>query len=115
MALATIAMSWNWMWAYGGDSGTSHSIEMRFGPSNAFAQTTLSMAAGDGLCVVGITAYRMRPDPGGPDQETDFQWNPNFGFPPMAYDPNLTYVRAELDVGAHQQGVASLIVTFFEF
>jgi hypothetical protein len=113
--VAVSGMHYNWGWAYGGDNGISWSVEYNFAPSYAAAQTSLSMADGDGLCTCGITQYRVRPDPGGPDQDVDFNWDPNFGFPPSVYDPNMSGVTAELDVGGNgQQGVMTLNVWFFD-
>lgn len=58
-----------------------------------------------------ITQYRTRQTPDGPDQEHDFGWDSNFGYPPVAYDPIMTSVSAELDVGGnYQQGVMTLLV-----
>ena len=108
-------MHYNWGWAYGGDDGFSVSAQYNFSPAFAAAQTSLSMADGDGLCTSGITQYRIRPNPNAPDQDVNFGWDPNFGFPPSVYDPHMTSVTAELDVGGNgQQGVMTLNVWFFD-
>ena len=112
--MAVTGMHYNWGWAYGGDNGISWSAQYNFSPGFAVAQTSLSMADGDGLVTCGITQYRKRAVPSGPDQDVNFGWNPNFGFPPSVYDPLMTSVTAELDVGGNgQQGVMTLNVWFF--
>jgi hypothetical protein len=103
-------MAWNWRWAYGGDPGTSVSMQINFPPQLAVAQASLSGANGDGLCMGGITQYRTRA-PNGQDEDHNFGWDPNFGFPPVAFDPAMSSVSAELAVGGNgQQGVMTLMV-----
>jgi hypothetical protein len=58
----------------------------------------------------GITQFRTRTTPNGPDQDHNFGWDSNFGFPPVAFDPIMTSVSAQLDVGGGQQGVMTLMV-----
>jgi hypothetical protein len=104
-------MAWNSRWAYGGDDGISASMQINFPPQLAVAQASLSGANGDGLCMGGITQFRTRTTPSGPDQDHNFGWDPNFGFPPVAFDPIMTSVSAELAVGGNgQQGVMTLLV-----
>jgi len=112
MALTSIFA--NWGWAYGADAGATHIMEFSFAPSKVIVHSTLSMASGGGLCVVGISHYRSRPNPNGPEQSFDFNWDPNFGYPPIVFDQHFTYAKAELVVGAHQQGVATVTVSFFD-
>jgi hypothetical protein len=104
----------NWGWAYGGSTGGTHTMEFGFAPSKVVVHSTLSMASGDGLCVVGISHYRSRPNPNGPEQSFDFNWDPNFGYPPIIFDQHFTYAKAELNVGAHQQAVATVTISFFD-
>jgi hypothetical protein len=104
---------YKWGWAYGGNSGSSWTAQMNFPPSSMVAKTSLSMASGEGLCVVGITQYRVRPDPKGAEQEVNFNWDPNIGYPPSVSESHTTSVTAKLSVGAHQQGVAMLTIYFF--
>jgi hypothetical protein len=104
-------MAWNWNWVFGGDSGGSASMQVNFGPTLAVAEASLSGANGDGLCMGGITQFRTRTQPDGPDQDHNFGWSSDFGFPPVAFDPIMTSVSAELDVGGNgQQGVMTLMV-----
>ena len=44
-------MAWNSGWAYGGDNGTSVSMQVNFAPQMAVAQASLSGAEGGGLCM----------------------------------------------------------------
>lgn len=104
-------MAWHWGAVYGGDPGGSVSLQVNFAPTQAVAQTTLSGASGDGLCMGGITQYRTRTQPNAPDQDHNFGWNPLFGYPPVAYDPTMTSVSARLHVGGDgQTGVMTLMV-----
>jgi hypothetical protein len=103
---------YRWEWGYGGDDGGSGSVQVNFRPSNALALVALSAASGEGLCSGGITQYRTR-DANGSDQDHNLPWSINFGgFPPLARDPNMTSVTAELDLGAHQSGAMTLVVWF---
>lgn len=102
---------YKWMWGVGRDTGGSGSLQINFRPSDALALVSLSMADGSGLCNAGINQYRTRPAVG-PDQDHNFAWNPNFGFPPLARDPVMTSVTAQLTLGPHQQGVMTLVVWF---
>ena len=72
--MAVNGMRYNWGWAYGGDNGISWSVEYNFSPTFAAAQTSLSMADGDGLVTGGITHYRNRSTPSGPDHDANFSW-----------------------------------------
>jgi|ERR1041385_7630863 hypothetical protein len=112
--MAVSGMHYNWGWAYGGDDGYSVSLQYNFGRSYAVAQVSLSGANGDGLCMGGITQYRKRPVANGPDQDVNFGWSSNYGYPPSVYDPNMTSASATLEVGGNgQQGVITLNVWFF--
>lgn len=111
--MALSGLYFHWGWSYGGGSGGSWSAQMNFPPAAVVAQTSLSMASGAGLCAVGIPQYRVRPDPGGAEREVNFGWDPNLGYPPSVSDAHMTSVTVKLSVGAHQQGVATLSVSFF--
>lgn len=101
-------MSWASRWAY---NGASASMQINFAPQLAVAQASLSGANGEGLCMGGIKQYRTRTMPTGPDQDHNFTWNSNFGYPPTAFAPIMTSVTAELVVGGNgQQGVMTLLV-----
>src|SRR5262245_24484418 len=103
-------MSWSWSSVFGGDSGSSTSMQVNFGPTLAVAQASLSGANGDGLCMGGVTQYRTRTQPDGPDQDHDFGWDSQFGYPPIVFDPIMTSVSAQLEVGGSQDGVMTLTV-----
>jgi hypothetical protein len=103
---------YNWTWGIGHDTGGSGSLQINFRPSDALALVSLSMADGDGLCHTGIRQYRTRSVPTGPDQDHNFTWTHGFGLPPVARDPIMTSVTAQLTLGARQQGVMTLVVWF---
>lgn len=92
---------YKWMWGVGHDSGGSGSVQINFPPKDALALVSLSHASGSGLCAAGIAQYRTRGNAGGPDQDHNFAWDPNLGFPPLARDTNMTSVSASLSLGAH--------------
>jgi hypothetical protein len=100
-------MAWHWNWAV---DGSSASMQVNFPPQMAVAQASLSGADGEGLCMGGITQFRTRTTPNGPDLDHNFGWDSNFGFPPVAFDPIMTSVSAQLVVGGGQQGVTTLMV-----
>lgn len=102
---------YNWTWAYRRDSGGSASLQLNYRPSNALAVVSLSTADGGGLCSAGITQYRSRKTDGS-DEDHNFGWTTEFGFPPMARDRSMTSVTAELSLGAHQQGVMTVLVWY---
>jgi hypothetical protein len=95
-------MAWHEAWGYGGDTGVSHTVQINFGPTMAVAQVSLSGTNGEGMHRAGITQYRTRATPDEPDQDNDFSWDTSGGFPSVAYDPNMTSVTAQLDLGAEQ-------------
>lgn len=101
--MAVQNMAWNWGWAV--------SLQVNFAPTLAVAQCSLSQADGDGLCAGGITQYRTRTTPSGPDQDHNFGISGgSYWLPPVAFDPLMTSVSAELDVGENQQGTMTLMV-----
>jgi hypothetical protein len=100
-------MAWNWAWAF----NSSQSLQVNFGPTQAVALCSLSQADGGGLVAGGITQYRTRSQANGPDQDHDFSISgETYWLPPMAYDPIMTSVTAELDTGQDQQGTMTLMV-----
>ncbi|KDB07800.1 hypothetical protein LIG30_3002 [Burkholderia sp. lig30] len=106
---------YNWMWAWdSGGNGNSTSHTIRFDPQYAFAQTALSFADGGGYTGIGITHFETRPVPDGPNQPTDFSYDPNFGYPPAVDADQMTVVTAELDVGGSQAATALLTVFLFD-
>jgi hypothetical protein len=102
-------MAWNWAWA----SSSSASRQVNFAPTMAVAQVSLSGADGEGLCRAGITQYRTRTTPSGADHDHNFGWSTNFGYPPIAYDPIMTSVTADLVMGSGQSGVMSVMVSLW--
>jgi hypothetical protein len=106
------AYYYNWMWAWdSGGNGTSTSAKIRFDPQYAYAETSLSFADGGGYTGIGITHYETRPVPNGPNQPTDFPWDPNYTFPPAVDADQMTLVMAELDVGG-STSVTGLLTVF---
>ena len=100
-------MAWQWGWAV----SSSVSLEVNFAPTMAVALCSLSQADGGGLCAGGITQYRARTQPDGPDQDHNFSISGGtYWLPPMAYDNLMTSVSAELDVGQNQQGTMTLMI-----
>jgi hypothetical protein len=96
-------MAWNWIGGYGGDDGGSASIQVNFAPAMAVAQCSLSIADGDALVAGGITQYVTRTEPAGPDQDHNFSIvGDTYWLPPMAYDPLMTSVTAELDLAINK-------------
>lgn len=95
-------MAWQWGWAY---SNFTTSLQVNFSAQMAVALCSLSQADGDGLCAGGVTQVRTT------------SGTHNFGIsggsywlPPVAFDPHMTGVSAELDVGGSQQGTMTLMV-----
>ena len=104
---------WGWAWDSGGD-GTSASARVSFDPQYGYAQTSLSFADGGGYTGTGITHYETRPDANGPNVPTDFNWDPNFGYPPAIDADQLTEVTFEIDVGGSTALTALLTVFLFD-
>jgi hypothetical protein len=101
-------MAWQWGW---GVNAHTTSLQVNFGPTQAAALCSLSQADGGGLCAGGITQYRSRTQPDRPDQDHNFGVSGGtYWLPPMAYDPLMTSVSAELDTGDGQQGTMTLMV-----
>jgi hypothetical protein len=105
--MAVQNMAWSWGWAV----NSSVSLQVNFAPTLAVAQCSLSQADGDGLCAGGITQYRTRTTPSGPDHDHNFGISGgSYWLPPVAFDPLMTSVSAELDLGDNQQGTMTLMV-----
>ena len=101
-----------WHWGGGGIGGVIN-LQVNFAPQPAMAQTSLSSVSGPGLCFGGIESYRTRPDPAGPEQTTQYQWDPTFGFPPVVFDNALSSVSASLTLGGRQYGCLTLMVSLW--
>lgn len=114
--MAVTGMHYNSAWAFGGDNGYSYSVQYNFSPTPSVAQTSLSVVAGGGgFCTSGITQYRIRPVPNGPDQDINFGWNYIGAFPPSVNDPNMTSVTAEMQLGGgDQSGYMTLNIWFWD-
>jgi hypothetical protein len=108
--MAVTGMHYTWGWA----SDNDWSVQYNFSPARAVAQVSLSQAVEQGLCAGGITQYRTKPLPNGPDHDVNFGWNPNFIYPPSVHDPQMTSVTAELVASVGQQGTMTLNVWFFD-
>lgn len=101
-------MAWHWNWAV---DNASASMQVNFSRQLAVAMCTLSQADGEGLCAGGVTQYRTRAAVNGPDTDHNFGIHGGtYWLPPMAFDPHMTSVSAELDVGGDQQGTMTLMV-----
>jgi len=105
----------NAVWVFGGNNGLDGTVTISFSPSPAVAQTSLSSIMSTGALVGGIHQYTTpNPDPTLPDLPTIFSYNPDYGLPPIVYDPNMTSVTAELGVGGdNTQAVLTLTVYLF--
>lgn len=100
-------MAWNGCWAV----YDTETVQINFAPTQAVVLCSLSQADGDGLCACGITQYRTRTTPGGPDQDHNFGISGgSYWLPPNAFDRLMTSVTAELDTGEDQQGTMTCMV-----
>jgi hypothetical protein len=100
----------NMAWSWNSASGSSVSTQVNFAPTQAVAQCSLSQADGDGLCAGGIKQFRTRTQPDGPDQDHNFDVSNPVWLPPVVFDPIMTSVSAQLDLGQRQQGTMTLMV-----
>jgi hypothetical protein len=103
----------NMAWHWGAASSTSVSLQVNFAPTQAVAQCYLSQADRGGLTAGGITQFRSRATPTGPDQDHNFEVSNPAWLPPLAYDPLMTSVSARLDEGQDQQGTLTLLVSLW--
>jgi|SRR3954447_8582708 len=103
----------NMAWHWGAAFSTSVSLQVNFAPTQAVAQCYLSQADGGGLTAGGITQYRSRATPTGPDQDHNFEVSNPAWLPPLAYDPLMTSASARLDEGQDQQGTLTLLVSLW--
>jgi hypothetical protein len=69
-------------------------VQINFGRTGAVARTTLSGVTR--LALAGISQFRTRADPNGPEQDTNFGFDVRFGWPPIVAADNMTSVTAEL-------------------
>jgi hypothetical protein len=75
----------------------SRTLQINFGRTGAVARTTLSTVGGVSRCSTGITSFRTRPDPNGPDIETNLPRDFGLGFVPIIAQNNMTSVTAIID------------------
>lgn len=109
------ALSYSWMWVYDiNEDLFTESFTIRFNPQSAVAQTALTNTYGGNDCGIGIGHFETRPVPNGPNQPTDFSYDPDFGYPPAVNADQMTMVTAELWVGGSQQAAGLLTVFFFD-
>ena len=95
-------MAWHWGWA---DNDFSTSLAVNFSAQEAVALCSLSMADGEGLVAGGVTQVRTTTGAHNFGISGGSYW-----LPPQAFDPHMTGVSAELDVGGDQQGTMTLMV-----
>ena len=77
-------------------------------------KTTLGTSFADGYAGVGFPVYTIRPTPNGGDTPVAHGFNEYFDYPPNIWDPNLSSVTAELDLGGNLQS-ASFVGNVFVF
>jgi hypothetical protein len=107
-AMATIrGMAFHWAFA----ANTSATLQINFGRTGAVARTTLSTVGGPGRCSGGITQFRTRPDPNGPDLETNLGLD--FGLPmvPIVAEGNMTSVTAVVNTQNFTPEIGFLTLT----
>jgi hypothetical protein len=89
--MATIrGMSFHWTFV-AFDQAT---VQINFGRTGAVARTALSGVTVGAL--TGISQFRTRADPNGPEQDTNFDFDFRFGWPPIVAQDNMTSVTAQL-------------------
>jgi hypothetical protein len=96
-----IGHSWHGFSGWGGGSGFTGTITVNIGPSNISAQAGYHMISGSGLHAIGIKKFRRRPQPDGPEQETDFGAWPNW--PHTIGSDRVTSVTFGIALGANQE------------
>lgn len=96
--MTIVAMQWTQVWSATG----SITKEVNFGAQPTVGQIMLGQADGGGLIYSGIRGFRTRPDPGGPENVTDFGDN-FYNWPNTVFDPNLSSVTFALALGANQE------------
>jgi hypothetical protein len=110
--MATIrGMAYHWDTA----GNVSRTLQINFGRTGAVARTTLSTVGGVGRCSTGITSFRTRPDPNGPDIETNLPRDFGLGFVPIVAQDNMTSVTAIIDTqnATIEFGIGTLSVDFW--
>jgi hypothetical protein len=80
----------NMAWQWGGVNAHTTSLQVNFGPTQAAALCSLSQAGGGGPCAGGITQYRSRTQPDGPDQDHNFGVSGATYWLPPKSKPRLT-------------------------
>jgi hypothetical protein len=85
--------------------------EVNFGAQKAVGQISLGQADGGGLLNSGIRGFRTCPNPGGPENVTDFGDN-FYNWPNTVFDRSLSSVTFALALGAHQEatGVCNIFL-----
>jgi hypothetical protein len=108
-------ISWAWDWVFGGDDGYTASNQYNFAPTNALAQTSLSVGS-QGLGIIGFSQYVSRPQANGPDQINNLDPVLVDGgiicYPPLAYDPALVGVTWLLMCGGGLDQMAGTMLIF---
>ena len=95
-------MAWSWGWAL---DNVSTSLAVNFPAQLAVALCSLSQAAGEGEVAGGLTEVRTASGIGDLGIAAGSYW-----LPPLAFDPQMTGVSAEIDAGDSQQGTMTLMV-----
>src|SRR5690349_9894783 len=100
-------MQWTIIWSANG----SVTKELNCAAQKAAGQISLGQADGGGLLNSGIRGFRTRPNPGGPENVTDFGDN-FYNWPNTVFDQRLTSVTFALALGAHQEatGVCNIFL-----
>jgi hypothetical protein len=112
VGMATIrGMMYHWETA----GNASKTLQINFGRTGAVARTALSTVGGVGRCSTGITQFRTRPDPNGPDIETNLALDFGLGFVPIVGADNMTSVTAMINTvnATIEFGVGTLTVDFW--
>lgn len=94
---------------------TSRTLQINFPRTNASARVTLSTVGGVGRCSCGITHFRTRPSPNGPDIDHDLPRDFSLGFVPIIAEDNMTSVTAIIDTNnaTIETGIGTLSVDFW--
>ena len=104
--MTVTGMQWTLIWSATG----SVTKEVNIPAQGAVAQISLGQADGGGLLDAGIRGFRTRPNPGGPEQVTDFGAN-FYNWPNTVFDLHLSSVTFALALGSNQE--ATGVCNFF--
>lgn len=86
---------------YNPDHGVSFTNEVNFAPNYTVAQASFYGVDGEGLHHTGVTAYRFRPNPTGPEQAVNLGgWQ---SWAPCVYINQASSVTFGVVVGAKQE------------